>query len=58
MRQNEGYMANELVAGDSAPDFELPTDGGGRAHLADLKGKPVVIYPDVIKGGDLQLGVR
>lgn len=22
------------------------------------KGKPVVIYPDVIKGGDLQLGVR
>jgi hypothetical protein len=21
-------------------------------------GKPVVIYPDVIKGGDLQLGVR
>jgi thioredoxin-dependent peroxiredoxin len=44
MRQNEGDMANELVAGDPAPDFELPTDGGGRAHLADLKGKRVVIY--------------
>ena len=37
-------MAKDLVEGDPAPDFELPTDGGGRAHLADLKGKPVVIY--------------
>jgi peroxiredoxin Q/BCP len=44
MRQNEGDMTNELVAGDLAPDFELPTDGGGRARLSDLKGKPVVIY--------------
>jgi thioredoxin-dependent peroxiredoxin len=44
MRRNEGGMASELVEGDSAPDFELPTDGGGRAHLADLKGKAVVIY--------------
>ena len=37
-------MAKELVEGEPAPNFELPTDGGGRAHLADLKGKPVVIY--------------
>jgi peroxiredoxin Q/BCP len=37
-------MAKELVEGDAAPDFELPTDGGGRAHLAGHKGKPVVIY--------------
>ncbi len=37
-------MTNELVAGDLAPDFELPTDGGGRARLSDLKGKRVVIY--------------
>ena len=44
MRQNEGDMAKELAEGDPAPDFELPTDGGGRAHLTDLKGKPVVIY--------------
>jgi thioredoxin-dependent peroxiredoxin len=44
MRQNEGDMAKELVEGDPAPDFELPTDGGGRARLKDLKGKPVVIY--------------
>ncbi len=26
-------MTKELVEGDMAPDFELPTDGGGRAHL-------------------------
>jgi thioredoxin-dependent peroxiredoxin len=44
MRQNEGDMAKELLEGDPAPDFELPTDGGGRVHLNDLKGKPVVIY--------------
>jgi thioredoxin-dependent peroxiredoxin len=37
-------MAKELVEGDMAPDFELPTDGGGQAHLKDLIGKPVVIY--------------
>jgi thioredoxin-dependent peroxiredoxin len=44
MRRNEGDMVNELAEGDAAPNFELPTDGGGRAHLNDLKGKPVVIY--------------
>jgi thioredoxin-dependent peroxiredoxin len=43
MRQNEGEMTKELVEGDTAPDFELPTDGG-RSHLDDLKGKAVVIY--------------
>ena len=37
-------MAKELAEGDFAPDFELPTDGGGRTRLADLKGKPAVIY--------------
>lgn len=37
-------MTKELVEGDPAPDFELTTDGGGRAHLKDLEGKPVVIY--------------
>jgi len=44
MRRNEGDMAKELVEGDIAPDFELPTDGGGQADLKDLMGKPVVIY--------------
>ncbi len=37
-------MAKELAEGDPAPDFELMTDGGGQAHLKDLKGKAVVIY--------------
>ncbi len=30
--------------GDTAPDFTLPTDGGGEISLSALKGKPVVLY--------------
>ena len=30
--------------GQAAPDFDLPTDGGGRVRLADFKGKPLVLY--------------
>ena len=30
--------------GDPAPDFSLPTAGGGRIALADLKGRTVVLY--------------
>jgi len=37
-------MVKELAEGDSAPDFELPTGGGGRTRLVDLKGRPAVIY--------------
>jgi peroxiredoxin Q/BCP len=37
-------MAKELEEGDPAPGFALPTDGGGETRLADLKGKPVVVY--------------
>ena len=37
-------MANELAVGNPAPDFALPTDGGGHVRLADLKGKAVVLY--------------
>jgi peroxiredoxin Q/BCP len=44
MRQNEGDMAKDLGEGDRAPDFALPTDGGGHARLADLKSKAVVLY--------------
>ncbi len=33
-----------LSAGDSAPDFTLATDTGETLHLADLKGKKVVLY--------------
>ena len=30
--------------GDSAPDFTMPTDGGGTVSLAALRGRPVVLY--------------
>ncbi|MBV6657745.1 MAG: peroxiredoxin [Devosiaceae bacterium] len=30
--------------GDAAPDFTLPTDGGGTVTLSSLKGSPVVVY--------------
>lgn len=34
----------ELVAGESAPDFTLPTDEGGEVSLSALKGKKIIIY--------------
>ncbi len=36
-------MTSELE-GQRAPDFDLPTDGGGRARLADYAGKQLVLY--------------
>ena len=33
-----------LEAGDKAPAFTLPTDGGGKVKLGELKGKTVVLY--------------
>jgi peroxiredoxin Q/BCP len=33
-----------LKVGDKAPDFTLPTDGGGKIALKSLKGKAVVLY--------------
>lgn len=33
-----------LDAGDKAPDFTLPTDGGGKLSLASLKGRKTVLY--------------
>lgn len=30
--------------GGKAPEFDMPTDGGGRVSLAGLKGRPVVLY--------------
>jgi len=35
---------SDLNPGDKAPDFDLPTDGGGRAKLSDFAGKTVVLY--------------
>jgi peroxiredoxin Q/BCP len=31
-------------AGQKAPGFDLPTDGGGRVRLEEFRGKPVVLY--------------
>lgn len=33
-----------LTAGDTAPPFELPIDGGGTLASSDLAGKPYVVY--------------
>jgi len=32
------------AVGDRAPDFTMPTDGGGTIKLSELRGKPVVLY--------------
>lgn len=31
-------------AGDMAPDFDLPANGGGSVKLSDLRGKKVVLF--------------
>jgi peroxiredoxin Q/BCP len=33
-----------VEAGQAVPDFDLPTDGGGRVGLGDFKGQPLVLY--------------
>lgn len=33
-----------LEAGEKAPSFNLPTDGGGNISLNDLKGETVILY--------------
>jgi thioredoxin-dependent peroxiredoxin len=33
-----------VETGQAAPEFDLPTARGGRARLADFKGRPVVVY--------------
>ncbi|MGE3142895.1 MAG: peroxiredoxin [Hyphomonadaceae bacterium] len=37
-------MGAALKPGDPAPDFDLPTAGGGRVSLKKLRGKPVIVY--------------
>ena len=34
----------DITIGEAAPEFDLPTDGGGRVDLAGLKGRPFVLY--------------
>jgi len=36
--------AANLVIGDKAPDFKLPSDDGGTVSLADFKGRKLVVY--------------
>ncbi len=45
---------NALKAGDTAPDFTLPSTTGGTAHLADYFGKSTVVlafFPAAFTGG-------
>jgi thioredoxin-dependent peroxiredoxin len=37
-------MTKLVQAGDAAPDFTLPRDGGGEMSLADFTGKKLVLY--------------
>jgi thioredoxin-dependent peroxiredoxin len=37
-------MARELTTGAKAPDFTLPTDGGGEVTLAEFRGRKLVLY--------------
>src|SRR4029079_16444464 len=37
-------MGDWIEAGQKAPAFSLPSDDAGQVKLADLKGKPVVLY--------------
>ena len=33
-----------IQQGETAPDFELETDGGERLRLSELRGRPVVLF--------------
>jgi peroxiredoxin Q/BCP len=34
----------DIGIGSSAPDFDLPRDGGGRVKLTDFHGRPLVLF--------------
>jgi peroxiredoxin Q/BCP len=38
------HKMTDLTAGAKAPDFKLPTDGGGTFQLSAHNGKPVVLF--------------
>jgi thioredoxin-dependent peroxiredoxin len=38
------HIMSEPAEGSQAPDFKLPTDGGGSFQLSAHKGKPVVLF--------------
>lgn len=37
-------MAETLAEGAAAPDFAMPASGGRTASLAELRGKPLLLY--------------
>ncbi|MDX2233367.1 MAG: peroxiredoxin [Hyphomonadaceae bacterium] len=41
---SDGPGTVEVKPGDKAPDFQLPTAGGGHVRLSDLRGKAVVLF--------------
>jgi peroxiredoxin Q/BCP len=41
---HEEDRMSELQVGKAAPDFELPSDGGGKVKLSDFRGKRVIVY--------------
>ncbi len=44
VRQQNSPPRMELVEGDKAPDFYMPTDQGAHVSLKELTGRPVVLY--------------
>jgi peroxiredoxin len=46
-RRSKASQTATLKVGDQAPDFELPSHGGAKVKLSDLRGKNVVLafYP-------------
>jgi thioredoxin-dependent peroxiredoxin len=44
LTSNRGIDMAELRTGQHAPQFELPTDGGGHMTLSEFLGKPIVLY--------------
>ena len=39
-----GTPVRTIVAGDTAPDFELPSLSGGSVRLSDYRGSKVVLF--------------
>ena len=40
----KSVASRPIVAGDAAPDFELPSLTGGSVRLSDYKGAKVVLF--------------
>lgn len=40
----DGSTPVKLAVGGRAPDFDLPTAGGGRIALSDLRGAPAILW--------------